>query len=429
MAEKKGSNKKKLPKKVEENKPQRKKRSCSNESAIALQRVAKQKSSVKEVQLDSNAPNAAQFITIDNIEVVNQGAYESFMSLSSNPWITERRYYKCQNDPLLSIDLLARKTELRKFISHLPEEEQNFIWAIKHIVERAYLKLTKYKQIALGQEAWVTSFQKSHIDDLLILENRKADMLALFGRMYSAEEVHRIITQEWNVFVSIHAIENFRTKNLDKIIELQKDYTNNFSDVRLGYKKSRLEEYMWLYNETKQQYENTRSKDDRKFLKELLESIKREVEGDLIRIEGDLQVNIEHTLNVHVQREIYAKLPINEMILTRIAMKTGVNPLLLLYRLQNSYYSRFTGFLPRAENDTLTLPEYPSSQVYDLDKLQQQNASVSAQDGMRRDSFNNFMKISEERKESSKNLKQILAEKLKQRQQDLDRGIANINEK
>ena len=74
---------------------------------------------------------------------------------------------------------------------------------------------------------------------------------------------------------------------------------------------------MWLYNDTKQAYENTKNKEDRKFLKELLEAIKREVEGDLIRIEGDLQVNIEATLNLHIYQEIYKKLPINEIIMTR----------------------------------------------------------------------------------------------------------------
>ena len=404
------------------------KRTHKNEGSLALQIVAKQKKSVKEVQLDSNAPNAAQFIYIDNLEVVNQSAYEQFLNMSENPWITDKRYYRCQNDPLLSIDLLARKTELRKFISHLPEQEQRYIWTIKFICERAYLLVTKYKKVALGQEQWISSFQKLNIDDTLVLENRKADMLGLFGKMYSAEEVHRIVTQDWKVSVSIYAIENFRTKNLDKIIELQKEYTNNYQDVRLGYKKSRLEEYMWLYNETKQQYENTQSKEDRKFLKELLESIKREVEGDIIRIEGDLQVNIEHTLNVHVQKEIYSKLPINEMILTRIAMRTGVNPLLMLYRLQNSYYSKFTGFLPKSEDETLTLPEYPSSHVYDLDKLQQQNMNRNAQESLRRENFNNFMEISEDKKESAKSLKQIIAEKLKQRQQDLDRGISNVSE-
>lgn len=379
----------------------------------------------KEVRVDSKAPAPIKFLTIDNLEVKNQSAYNDFVVLSESPWITERRYYRPQHDKMLIIDMLVRKVEFTKAISHLPEEEKRFAWVIKFIVERAYLALTKAKNAAIGQQHWVSSFQKTQIDDMVIIENRKADIMALFGKMYSAEEVHKVVTQDWGVDVTIHAIENFRTRNLDKIVELQKDYSNNFNDVRLGYKKSRLEEYMWLYNETKQQYENTQSKEDRRFLKELLESIKREVEGDIIRIEGDLQVNIEHTLNIHVQQEIYKKLPINEIIMTRIAMRTGTNPLLLLYRLQNSYYSKFTGFIPKKPGaDDYHLPEYPSAHVYDLDKLNAMHSSRLIDEGAKRDGFERFMEVSSEKKDTAKTLKQIIAEKVKQRQIDLEKGIS-----
>ena len=184
---------------------------------------------------------------------------------------------------------------------------------------------------------------------------------------------------------------------------------------------------MWLYNETKQQYENTQSKDDRRFLKELLESIKREVEGDVIRIEGDLQVNIEHTLNVHVQQEIYKKLPINEIIMTRIAMRTGVNPLLLLYRLQSSYYSKFTGFSTVQNTDDSVLPEYPSSHVYDLDKLQSLHQGRLINEGAKLDNFQNFMEVSATKKDTALSLKQIIAEKIRQRQIDLEKGINTVD--
>lgn len=380
------------------------------------------------VQIDSKIPAPIKFTTIDNLEVKNQTAYEEFMTLSESPWISERRYYRSQHDKLLTIDLLLRKREFDKAIVHLPAQEKLYISGIRFIVEKAYLAITKAKNAAIGQEAWTTSFQRSNIDDMIIIENRKADIMALFGRMYSAEEVHKIVTHDWKVDVTIHAIENYRTRNLDKIVELQKDYSNNYTDVRLGYKKSRLEEYMWLYGETKQQYENTNSKEDRKFLKELLESIKREVEGDVIRIEGDLQVNIEHTLNVHIQQEIYKKLPINEIIMTRVALRTGVNPLLLLYRLQSSYYAKYTGFSPqKAVSAEASLPDYPSAHVYDLDKLQALHHSVTINEGSKLEKFDKFMEVSTTKTAAATSLKAIIAEKLKQRQIDLEKGISNVN--
>lgn len=397
----------------------------NKETAEVAQKLKNIKDS--EVRIDSKTPAPIKFLTIDNLEVKNQSAYETFTQLSTSPWISERRYYRTQHDRMLVIDLLVRKAEFQRAITHLPEQEKRFIHTLKFIVERAYLAITKAKNAAIGQESWVSTFQKTQIDDMIIIENRKADMMALFGRMYSAEEVHKVVSQDWGVDVTIHSIENFRTRNLDKIVELQKEYSNNYNDVRLGYKKSRLEEYMWLYNETKQQYENTQSKDDRRFLKELLESIKREVEGDVIRIEGDLQVNIEHTLNVHVQQEIYKKLPINEIIMTRIAMRTGVNPLLLLYRLQSSYYSKFTGFSTVQNTDDSVLPEYPSSHVYDLDKLQSLHQGRLINEGAKLDNFQSFMEISTTKKDTALSLKQIIAEKIRQRQIDLEKGINTVD--
>lgn len=387
------------------------------------------KTKKQEKFVESNAATPLDFITIDNLQVKNETAYKQFLALKDNPWITNKRFYRSQHDRLLNIDLLVKRGQFVKAISHLPDTEKRFVTALKFICERAYYALTRTKSMALGQRGYQISFAKQEIDDMLVLENRKADMLALFGKMWSAEEVHKECIKEWGIEVSITAIENFRTRNLDKILELQKEYTNNYKDVRLGYKKSRLEEYMWLYQETKQSFENTKNKDDRKFLKELLESIKREVEGDLIRIEGDMQVNIEHTLNVHVQKEIFAKLPINEMIMTRVALKSGVNPLLLLYRLQNSYYSKFTGFSKDGAEDTVALPEYPSSQVYDLDKLNALHDRRTSQEGQKNDTFEKFMEISSQRRDSAKTIKQIIADKLKKKKEDLESGISKVEQK
>lgn len=379
-------------------------------------------------QIDSKVAPPVKYITINNLEVVNQSGYDSFMQMASSPWVTSKRYY-LMNFGNITLDLLIREKELAKLIYHLPIEEQRFILACRYIVHHAYLKITDYKNIALGRKTKHTQpYLNRPIDDTIIIENRKADIIALFGKMYSLDEVHRIVTQDWKIDITFFALENFRAENLDKIIELQKEYSNNYNDVRLGYKKSRLEEYMWLYNETKQQYENTNSKDDRRFLKELLESIKREVDGDVIRIEGDLQVNIEHTLNVHVQREIYNKLPINEIIITRVALRTGINPLLLLYRLQNSYYAKFSGFKPKdVSEDGYILPEYPSSHHYDLDKLTTLNNMQIASESNKKSEFDSFIEVSSAAKENAKSLKQIIAERIKSRQSDLDKGITQVN--
>lgn len=382
----------------------------------------------KEVLIESNTPKPVLFLMLDNLKVTNQVAYNEFMAMSSSIWLSEKRYYRSTYDKLLQIDLLLRRSDFERAIIHLPESEKIYATALKFIVEKAYLVITKLKNQATGQDVRMMIFNNyTSIDDKIIIDNRKADIIALFGKMYKIDEVHKIITKEWKIDVSISALEYFRDRNLDKIIELQKDYSNNYNDVRLGYKKSRLEEYLWLYNDTKQSYENTKNKEDRKFLKELLEAIKREVEGDLIRIEGDLQVNIEATLNVHIYQEIYKNLPINEIIMTRVALRSGQNPLMLLYRLQNSYYAKYSGFAPKDDVVESALPDYPSSFVYDLDKLNAMNANRIIADGQKKEEFEKFMQVPEENKTASSSIKDVILKKIKQRRDDLDKGIIKIS--
>lgn len=378
-------------------------------------------------RIESDIDTPLNLGTIDDLQIVDNKAYQQFRTLSQSIWITDKRYYRSQYDKHLTIDLCCKTSKLDLAIKPLPIEEQRYIKAIHVIITDAYFQLTTLKKKALGTMGLQQAFEGSRInvDDLLLIEHRKADMLAMFARMFSTDEVHKTCIQEWGIDVTLTSIELFRGRNLDKIIELQKEYQLSYSDIRLGYKKSRLEEYMWLYNNFKQKYEEFQRKEDADMMLKCLEAVKREVEGDLIRIEGDLQVNIEHTLNIHVQREVYKKLPINEMIITRVAAKVGVNPLLMLYRLQQSYYSSFSGFGKQLDNESEALPIYPSAQVYDLDKLNSLNANRLINEKEKTETFDKFMKIGEGEKDKARSLKDIIKDKVAQRQKDLDQGIIN----
>jgi len=379
----------------------------------------------EKILVQSNAGSSVQYTQIDGLKVKNQTYYNQFLKLRESPWITEKRFYQSQNDKLLQIDLLARDDKIKKAIRHLPDNEQKYIYALRNVVTNAYNKLTTLKKAALG-ESGHSVFYGLNYDDYLVIDNRKAEILAMFGKMWSIQEVHREIVKEWGIDISINAIQSFRAKNLEKILELQKEYTNNFKTVRLAHKKSRLEEYLWLYLETKEQYQSAKSRDDRKFLKDLLESIRREVDGDVLRIEGDVNVNIEHTLNIHIHRELFKKLPINEIIITRVATRTGINPLLLLYRLQNSYYAKYTGFAPKDEQKVYDLPEYPSAQVYDLNKLMQMNQEVNKREQKTAQVLQRIIDIPHTEVKKAKTVKELIREKLLKRQKELENNVAQI---
>lgn len=353
---------------------------------------------------------------LDGQEITNIDAFNKFQELSQTSWLTELRFLTA-SDGATEIDLLMVDGTLKKRIKHLPKQEQDAILARKYVAVTYYQKMMRQRQQAIGKSVKNMSFSN------IVIEHRKAEILELFGRMYSIQEVHKVCLEDWGLEVTMSGLEQFRKTNLEKITELQTEYTKNFTNVRLGYKRSRLDEYSWLYQETKEQYMNSKSREDKKFMKDLLESIKREVEGDLIRVEGDIQMNIEHTLNVHINREVMRRLPIHEIIITRLAAKTGINPLMMLYRLQKSYYAKFTGYAPLAPGETqdnLTT-EYPSAFVYDLDKLQVMNQNRVISDGIQEQKFDQAIVISDQKRTGvMPNLKDIIKQKMLEKRSDIE---------
>lgn len=110
--------------------------------------------------------------------------------------------------------------------------------------------------------------------------------------------------------------------------------------------------------------------------------------------------------------------------MTRVALRNNINPLMLLYRLQHSYYAKYTGFIPKDNIESETdLPEYPSAFVYDLDKLNAMHSNKLISDGQKNDEFENFIKVPEENIKVSESLREIIQKKIKQRQDDLEKGI------
>lgn len=360
---------------------------------------------------------------LEGDQITNVEAYRKFEEFQNSPWLNAWRIVKT-SDKNTEIDLLMVDGTVRKRIKHLPQEEQYAILAKKYVAVTYYQKMMRERQKAIGKAVRNMSFSN------IVLEHRKAEVLELFGRMHSIQEVHKICLEDWGLDVTISGLEQLRKANIEKITELQEEYTKNFSNIRLGYKRSRLDEFSWLYQETKDQYNKSKSKEDRKFLKELLEAIKKEVEGDLIRIEGDIQMNIEATLNVHIQKEVMRRLPIHEIIITRLAAKTGINPLMMIYRLQKSYYAKFTGYQglnPGETMEDLTV-DYPSAFVYDLDKLQQMHTNRLIEDGMKQEKLDQALTITSERREKvAPNLKDIIKQKMLEKRSDIENSKILLN--
>ena len=200
-----------------------------------------------------------------------------------------------------------------------------------------------------------------------LLEERQTEILELFGKFYSINEVHKILIEEYQLHCNVILVENFRLKHLDRIKELQDEYLRDFSEIRLTHKKSRLEELNDLYIGRKTIYGITQSKDDYKLLLQTIEQIKKEVDGDFV-VNGQINIDVEHTVNFHVQRELLKGLAIKDIILTRLSARLGINSNYLIHRLHTSYYSKFNGYGSELTNQE-DIPQYPSQYVYDFNEL------------------------------------------------------------
>jgi hypothetical protein len=300
--------------------------------------------------------------------VKNEEAWYQYMKLRNATIMNEDYRIVKTSDPNTEIDLITPAVTFRKRYKHLPEEEKNEIERRAKAIKVVLGKLASLKNKAFGiQQKGQYSFSET------ILDPRVSELIELFGRFYSTEEVHKVVVDDWGYPVSRDLIGRFQKRHIDKIKERQEEFKRDYSDIRLGYKRSRLDELEWLYRTRKEKYEQSHSAADYKLLLQTLEAIKKEVEVDVLRIEGDINHKIETTINVHVQQDLFKDMTINDIIVGRVAAKAGLNAAYMIERLHTSYYAKHSGFNPGDKHASEEEISYPSSIVYNWEAIKKKH--------------------------------------------------------
>lgn len=323
-------------------------------------------------------------------------------------------YYTCSDGTMVSYRGITKV--IRVQMMHLQEEEIQEVLDIN----ATYRSLASKRMMLRRIVAHEPLFQKNQ--DWEKCKERSQELLDLFGKMYSGAEIHKIVTVEWGysrVLYDEHILQ-FQRDNIDTITKLKDEYQKNVSNVRLVHKRSRLDELTYLYQTRKMKYEHSQQKTDHELMLKTLEQIRREVEGQRITINGQIQVEHELAVQDHVNSEILKYLNINDIIIGRLCSRLGVNPKYILYRLHTSYYSKFTGFLPDSmgEENEVT---YPSQIVYDFNRIAKLNESLITEDI----EYKEENEITDEPKALS--IKELLSQKLKEKQDKIDAQKFNIN--
>lgn len=312
---------------------------------------AKSVAAIESIWLDDNGQRR---------RVVNQKAYEEYQKLIEHPLLTRFRMHECSDGQV--IDMLMLPHRLRAAIKHLPADEQHLLLKRKDSVMSLLARKNTLKRSALGLNKAPKKFDT--------FEGRKTEVIELFGRMFSIPEVYKIVTEEWNLQVDIDDLREFRLQHRELIQDKIEEHKRSHGGLRLGYKRSRLEELQDLYKAHKHRYLTTKSHNDHRACLSTLEQIRKEVEGDTLIVDGNIKYQMELSVTQHMQRELLKNVHLKEIVLARLAVAMNVSILELLATLRQSYYSQFNAYVIKEPPRNMSIP-YPSQLTYDFEAVVQ----------------------------------------------------------
>lgn len=301
-------------------------------------------------------------------DVVDQQAYLKYIAYSKHPALRNKIYTTSEGEDI-NIAMLPHR--LRKAIEHLPPKEQEIILDIRQRYNSILLKQNIARATAYGRQGGHNRKERVDYQDKAekALEH---DIVTLLGRMFSIAEVVKILAEDNGIVVSATLVKDVMARNLVNIERAREEFRNKVTDVRLYNKRPRLEELAWMYSKMKMRYITMNTAEAYNAMLRTLEQIRKEAEGDILNINGAVDVNLNVELQAHIQKEILKTINIKEIILGRIAARMNYDCQKLIAGLHNSYYNRFVQI--SGDYDPDAEMQYPSLINYDFADIERKNA-------------------------------------------------------
>lgn len=339
-------------------------------------------------------------------DVVNPKEYKKMLALMNHPILRNTIYISSEGDEI-NIGMLPHR--LRKFIEHLSPKEQDDIMELKRKYNQMRAKVTTAKSQAYGRSGRYGGVKKEDIAKYKLTPFEE-DIIELLGRMFTIAEVVKIMGEDNGVIVSEDDVKSILKKHIVEIEKKREEFRNRVTDVRLYNKRPRLEELAWMYSKMKARYVALNQNDSYNSMLRTLEQIRKEAEGDIININGALDVNIEVTIQNHIQQEILKTINLKEIILGRVAARMNYDLKKLVAGMHNSYYAKFVDisneFDPNADMN------YPSNSAYDFAQIER-TASTQVYDIKAED-------VTEKEHSSAANIKELFLSKLRKQKQEME---------
>ena len=339
-------------------------------------------------------------------DVVNAKEYVKMIAYQNSPIIRNTTYVSSEGDEI-NIGMLPHR--LKKFIEHLSPKEQENILELKRKYNQYRGKISSAKAMAYGRSGRYGGAKKEEV-----LMNKvspfEGDIIELLGKLFTVAEVVKIMGEDNGILVEEDDIKTILKNHIVEIEKKREEFKNHFSDVRLYNKRPRLEELAWMYNRMKLRYIAINSTDAYNAMLRTLEQIRKESEGDILTINGALDVNIEASIQQHIQKEIFKTINLKEIILGRISARMNYDTKKLVAGLHNSYYAKFVDISGNFDPNAQMV--YPSQQSYDFSKIEQ-GASNNVEDI-------SVEELPEVENSSAENIKELFLTKLRKQKQELE---------
>lgn len=190
-----------------------------------------------------------------------------------------------------------------------------------------------------------------------VIAVKQAEILDLFGRNNSVDEVARLVREKWQLSISTNKVREFYNMNKEKIDVRRAEYALRSKEFRLATDTGRLEVLSKIAYEMELRFDKDKNMDASKELRAVIEQIRKEVKGEEIKLTIDGKIDINATIQANKTiNDVLQKLPINLIVIGLTAAKQNINPLKLMAMLSTSYYSRFNGYSELQDKKDIELP-------------------------------------------------------------------------
>ncbi len=350
-------------------------------------------------------------------DVINRTAYLKYIAYRQHPTLRNRTIITSEGE---EFDIAILPHYLRDRIKHLSPKEQETIMAQKREYNSMLMKKNIYLAQAYGKIGRPKGSPDAKTDEQKRYDLLVADVVELFGRMFTISEVIRIMGEDNGITVDEPTVKKILKDNIVEIERKREGFRNKVADVRLYNKRPRLEELAWMYSKMKMRYVALNSTDAYNAMLRTLEQLRKEAEGDILNVHGAIDMNLNVEINAHIQKEILKTINLKEIIIGRVAARMNYDPKKLIAGLHNSFYNKFVPI--SGDYDPNAEVEYPSLINYDFAEIERRNAE--------RDDIVDVQAepLTEPQEQKAKTVKELFLSKIRKQKEEMEKRSSAYTE-